>query len=60
MWCSSQQAKLKNLQNEYDEFKEIVGKSKMQILTNKKQNNFIKRCLASDKKLKTYTELPNR
>ena len=35
--CSSQKAKLKNLQNEYDAFKEIVTKSKSPIFTNKKQ-----------------------
>ena len=48
--CSSQQAKLKNLQNEYGEHKTIVIKSKTPILTNKKQTNLIRRFLANDKK----------
>jgi len=50
----------KNLQNEYDELKEIVTKSKMPILTNKKQTNLIRRFLASEKKVRTYTGLLNK
>jgi len=57
--CNSQPAKLKNLQNEYDEFKEIVIKSKTTIFTYKKQTNLIRRFLADDKKLRTHTRLPN-
>ena len=53
-------SKLKNLQNEYDKLKETVMKSKKPILTNKKQTNLIRRFLGSDKKVRTYTGLPNR
>ena len=46
--CRPQQAKLKNVHNEYEEFKEIVTKSKTQNLTNKKQTNLVRKFLAGD------------
>jgi len=39
--CSSQQAKLKNLKNEYDERKDVATKSKTPIVTNKKQTELL-------------------
>ena len=39
--CSSQQANLKNLQNEYDERKEIITKSKTPILTTRNKPTLI-------------------
>jgi len=57
---NAQQAKLKHLQNEYDEFKEIVTKPKTPILTYNKQTNLIGRFMASDIKLRTYSGLLSR
>jgi len=52
-------SKAEKLKNEYDELKETVTKFKTPILTNKKQTNFIRKFLGSDKKVGTYNGLPN-